>query len=306
MSDNTIDVKKNNLKLSVNIYLRSILAAVLGLIVYLSLSVIVSGISTKKIGYYIYQTGEDGTASVVSEVYYSDTSTDATVTAASVSSTASTVASTSAAAYGTTMSASGETQTAAGTESTLSDESAQTSVLTTESTNTASTQYIYSEVPAGTNIALDIISELFLIILLLVMPYSILWSQGDKDCNSVHFGHMDEDKLRGLKVGAVAGIPSYIAYIILLLSKLGLFLPHYFTAYRFLNISYLPLINLIIGSGVSATMDVSWINLFILFIILAIFPFVCHLSYVLGYKQISISEKIIYTDPSKKKRRKRY
>lgn len=90
--------------------------------------------------------------------------------------------------------------------------------------------------PVGAEIALNVLSSILMLLLLAAFPYSIVWSKGDRDKNSVNFGHMQEDKLRGLKVGLMAAIPSAIGYIVLVLSKLGVCFSKYIFLYRFANV----------------------------------------------------------------------
>jgi hypothetical protein len=159
--------------------------------------------------------------------------------------------------------------------------------------------------PAGAESALVIISQTFMLILLVAMVYSKLWERGDKDNNRVNFNRMPEDKLRGLKVGLMAAIPSFAFYLLLVVSKLGLITDKYFALYRFLNISFMPIINRLAGAGVSSSRDVSWVSFLVILLTLSVVPLAAHLAYILGYKQISISEKIIYVNPEKRRKRRK-
>ena len=296
-----------NLKMAANVFFRTVFSAILCIILYMSLTMIFTGMFTKSIGERLVEYDEAaGTTTVLSEIYYSNTTTTAQTTASTM---ADTTASTGAVGEA-------ETSTGAnsGTESTAAGgaagEQATTSVSTATSTTTTlpSNQRwepIRTEVPAATKLVFDIIAQVLMLILLVSLPYSKLWMQGDKDSNLVQFGHMAEDKLRGLKVGLMAGIPSFILYLILLLSKLGLVFPKFIFTYRLFNFCFMPVFNGVIGTTVKTTPDVSWLSMLVLLVTVVIIPFVCWLAYLLGYKHIAVSEKLVYVNPQKKKKRRR-
>lgn len=100
----------------------------------------------------------------------------------------------------------------------------------------------------------------------------------------------------------MAAIPSGVAYLILLICRLLHTGTVYFACYRFFNTPFMPIYNRL-TQGVETIGDVSWAAMLVFFFFLAVVPLICHVSYMLGYKQISISEKLIYVNSDKKKRR---
>ncbi len=282
------DMKKANLKLAVSVFLRTLLSALLCFIVYMSIVMVVTGLTTKTIGTQIYETGSDGKAVLIYEETFASTTQTTVQTVATSAQAAST-----------------EVQGAESSDvSDASDAAGETTASTLPSNQYS--QPIRSEVPHSATVAMNILSQVMMLLLYVSIPYSLLWMQGDKDSNMVHFKHMPEDTLRGLKVGLMAAIPSFAFYVVLLLSKLGVVFPNYFFLYRFLNIAFLPLMSAFTGTAASATVDVPWLGIGVILLTLAVLPAVCHLAYTLGYKHISISEKIIYVDPAKKKKKRRY
>ena len=276
-------VRKENFKMALQVWLRSILSVVLSFFVYMSITVLVTGLFSEDIGYRIYETTSSGERVLIEEHLYADDSS----AAPAVSS-----------------------ETPVGPDLPGGQENAS-AVSDTSSAATRETlpegqfrETIRSDPPAAASIAGDVIASICMLLLTAAFPYSIVWSKGDRDKNSVNFGHMQEDKLRGLKVGLMAGIPGALAYIVLILSKLGVFFPGYIFVYRFMNTPFLPIINAL-TRGVSTTPEVSWTAILVMLIVVAFVPLVCHFGYVLGYKQISLSEKFIYVNPNKKKRRRR-
>lgn len=292
-----------NLKIAVNVFLRTIFSAILAIIVYMSLIIIGNGFFTQTVGERLVEYDEAaGTTTILSEIYYSNTTTTISTTQTTAGSTtpASGDASTA------TGSAGGTDSTAAGGAAAGESES-DTSTGSTTTTLPSNQRWepIRTEIPASTETALNVISQILMLLLLVSLPYSKLWMLGDRDSNAVQFGHMAEDKLRGLKIGAMAGVPYFILYILLFLSKLGLLFPNFIFVYRLTNLTFLPTFNELIGASVRTTVDVSWFAMFILLLTVLVVPFVCWLAYLLGYKHISLSEKFIYVNPKKKKKRRR-
>ena len=299
------NLNKENIKLAGNVFLWTIFAAVLNFIIYMSITMIISGITTKAIGEQIYETAENGKRILVTEIIYDKTSTTTTQTGSQTGSTAASTASTAStdnSATTVSTNASGTTTASGGTAA--SGTASQTAGTTLKENQTKIVKY--SEMPASASTALDIITQTFMLILFVAMIYTKLWERGDKDNNSVHFGRMNEDRLRGLKIGLFAAIPSFLFYVLLILSKLKLIMPGYFFLYRFLNISFLPIVSRIAGKNNFSAADVSWLSVFAILLTLFVSPLVCHIAYLLGYKQISISEKIIYVDPKKRRKKRRY
>lgn len=164
---------------------------------------------------------------------------------------------------------------------------------------------VRSELSNGVAITRDIISTLFMLILLGSFPYSVLWSMGDRDKNAVQFGHREEDKYRGLKIGSMAAIPSAGLLLFFIIGKLGVASAPALMAYRFLNVPFLPLINRICDPLTTATAaEASWLVVAFGLLIVVYVPLFAAIGYWLGYKQISLTEKFIYVNPNKKRKRR--
>lgn len=298
----TGDVWKENWKLALNVFLRTVLVAVLCFFVYMSLSTIVQGVSTHRVGYEIWERDENSNWSMLEQHL------DETGTASTAGSTAGATTSS-----GMPVTSSSGVTAEKGSSSAAGNTSAETgskdkSSVTAEETLPTNQQkrFIYSEVPKGASLALDIISEIFMLLLLASFPYTVLWPQGDRDKNKVQFGHMAEDKLRGLKVGLIAGIPSYIGYILLIFSHMKIFTPTYYGIFRLMNMPFMPLLDRMAGGvQVRSAADISLPGLLGMAVTILLVPLICHLAYTLGYKQISLIEKFVYVNPNKKKKRRR-
>lgn len=267
---NAVDIRKGNIKLSVSIWLRTILAAVMSFFVVTSIMMLSGAVFTREIGYRLYRVDSEGNQTLVEEHYYADESEDAS------------------------------------SEAPVSEDSPSSG----EEETTTTTEQLYketlrSEMSPGARVAQDVICSILTLLLLAAFPYSVMWTQGDKDNNSVHFGHMAEDKLRGLKVGALAAIPSAGAYILLILSKLGVLLPNYYAFYRFMNVPFMPILDRLTGGTALMTAEISWGAIAAMLMTVVFVPLLAHVGYWLGYKEISLVERFIYVNPNKKKRRRR-
>lgn len=158
---------------------------------------------------------------------------------------------------------------------------------------TVSTVSIRSQISKSGKIFFLVISQVFCILILCAFVYPDIWHNGTNDSNLVRFKHKKEDKLKGVKIGAFASIPSYLMLIFLVIAKLGAF-PNFPTAlYKFLNSSVYSFIEVILGGAVSVSELAVW-RLALLFLLPLLIPAVAGTAYLLGYKNISVGEKLVY------------
>ncbi len=162
-------------------------------------------------------------------------------------------------------------------------------------------QVIYTrEIPRGADAVMGVVTSVCTWLIFALFPYNTLWGIGSHDDNYVQLGRMQEDKLFGLKVGVVASIPSAILYLLLVLGKFGVFPNVIIRWHRLLNPAFIPYIDAI-EQGASAATELSVGALLAVGVIWLFVPFVCWLAYYLGYRQISIREKLVYKKNSAKK-----
>lgn len=268
--------RRAEIKMAGRVYLRTVLAGFLNVILYMSLAMLASGLGTKTIGERVFEKGSDGSVVMVTEYTYSETTT----------------------------AAASETEAADASSETESGGPTRETEASAALPSNQYTETIRSEMPGWLSAALDVVSQAMMLILLISMPYSVLWTQGDKDSNAIHFGRMKEDRLRGLRVGLMAAVPSAAAYLVLLADKAGVLPFSYFYPYKILNVSFMPIILGMTGRSVSAAADVSWARVLLLSLTLVVVPAICAAAYLLGLKNISLMEKFLYVNPNKKKRRR--
>ena len=105
-----------------------------------------------------------------------------------------------------------------------------------------------TEVTKTGNTVFTVVTQLFVILLLNAFIYSKLWHEGTKDDNAVRFGHMSEDKLKGLKVGLLANIPYALIFVCAFISFL---IKKGFSAvsaiYVITNYNFWPILNAVWG-----------------------------------------------------------
>ncbi len=131
-------------------------------------------------------------------------------------------------------------------------------------------------------------TQSIIIIILFAFIYSQLWRVGNKDFQAVKIGKRNEDKLRGLKIGLIASVPHFITFICLVL------IPKFKTSiYIIINYHYFMINSSIIGNAKPAG-ELVITDLILLFLPFLIVPMASTFSYIIGYKDISFSEKFIY------------
>lgn len=137
-----------------------------------------------------------------------------------------------------------------------------------------------------------IVSQIFCIMILLCFIYPNLWQLGTKDSNLVKFKHEEEDKLKGLKIGLISVVPIYLFLLCLLGAKVfGFNLSP--LLFKTLNPCFFSLIEVILNGAKTAAELSAW-RYALLFVLPLIIPAAAAGSYILGYKNISIGEKMVY------------
>ncbi len=155
-------------------------------------------------------------------------------------------------------------------------------------------QIVYTrEIPRGYDIATNILSGLLSLVIFGLFPYNTLWEMGSRDNNYVQLGRVDEDKLFGLKVGTITSIPSIILYFLLVLGKFGIVPNSIIAFHRLLNAAFIPYIDAV-EMGAKAATELSIGSVVALGATCLFIPIVCWLAYYLGYRQISLREKMVY------------
>ncbi len=137
------------------------------------------------------------------------------------------------------------------------------------------------------------IAQIVSLIFFVIMVPREVQKIGDRDAHRVARGELAEDKLKGVKIGAVASAFSLFSYICLILyktevlGKTGLFIYQYFNYYSF---GYQTLI--FGGDPKAPVFDTSAMILAFLPVLMPML--VCGIAYILGYKDINLYQKTVY------------
>lgn len=147
---------------------------------------------------------------------------------------------------------------------------------------------IRTEPKKSAKITMEIITEIFCLLILIFFIYNDLRKIGARDINSVKYESHKEDKLKGLKIGLVAIAPSIILLIIALAT------PKFSTVLFGLLNTYAYQLIFSFSKGITYLADMAVWKVCVIGLFLLIVPVVSAISYLFGYKSISIKEKLIY------------
>ncbi|MBR6510322.1 MAG: hypothetical protein IKT38_06930 [Clostridia bacterium] len=135
--------------------------------------------------------------------------------------------------------------------------------------------------------------QLLCLILTASLLYPEIWHFGFKNLNAVSFKREKEDKLKGLKIGLFAIIPAVIALLFIFITKDNILKGFPIAYYRLANAFSYGFSGLICGDLIYAN-ELNILQYLGMLSLQAIIPIITTFAYLLGYKNISISEKLIY------------
>lgn len=142
---------------------------------------------------------------------------------------------------------------------------------------------------AGMNTYLTV-SQLIGVLLMTGFIYPNVWDLGAKDSNLVKFKHKKENKLRGLKIGLLAVAPAVLIMLLIFVFGRKIFNVALFSM---LFANFYGAIKAISGSAHMVGELAVW-QMAIMLLLLFIAPAISCGAYLLGYKDISLSERFIY------------
>lgn len=159
---------------------------------------------------------------------------------------------------------------------------------------TVTTSIIRSPVSKTGNTVFLTVTQIICLILLAGMIYPSLWQRGTRDSNLVHFKHQPEDKLKGLKCGMVAIIPSLLLLTVLTVAKSAKTISAFPVALLNMACASTYSFNTLICGDAVAIGDLSLLKMLLYILLQFLVPVIAYGAYLLGYKNISIGEKIMY------------
>ncbi len=150
-----------------------------------------------------------------------------------------------------------------------------------------------SEISAVGNNVFLIITQIINFSILVMFIYPSFWTKGTKDSNLVSFKHKRSDILKGVKAGFLAIIPSILFYIYIFTTKNSASAELSANIFKFLNAPYYSVCEILFKDA-GRLADISILHLFIVFSLCLSIPLISGIGYYLGFKNISLGEKLIY------------
>lgn len=141
-------------------------------------------------------------------------------------------------------------------------------------------------------------TQLLSLIMVVAFASNTAYKQGFKDSNLSKIGHIKKDMLKGLKIGLVGNAPFYVLFALLIVMACVL-APDFLTVwYAFLNAHFYSFI-MLITEGAQTASQLGAGQYVLLFLLQLIIPAVSTVAYILGFKEINLSEKIVYKKEGK-------
>ncbi len=138
-----------------------------------------------------------------------------------------------------------------------------------------------------------VLTQVFNFVMVFAFASNTSYKQGFKDVNLVKIGHVKNDMLKGLKIGLIGNIPFFALMLLMAVMAAGL-APAFRTVwYAFLNGHFYSFIIWITG-GVQTVAELNAVQYALLALLQFIVPAISAVAYVLGFKEINLTEKIMY------------
>lgn len=142
-----------------------------------------------------------------------------------------------------------------------------------------------------TNRAVLVLHQIANLLFVILFIFYVSYNQGFHAYNLVKNGRQKECKAYGLFTGLLAISPTLLVSLLTIFSKLQV-LPDILNIYRLFNSPYVPIVHAMLESTYMA--QVSMQTLLITMLFPLIVPVVSAISYAIGYRQIFISDVILY------------
>ncbi len=147
-------------------------------------------------------------------------------------------------------------------------------------------------------LALNIVNAVALaveLIIYVVTVFNPVWDRGYKDSNAVAYHHKQENLFTGVIIGLIASVPAFLGYLALIVEKAVGFFSALPAWYRIVNMTFYPLLSWLFGAAATeGSAALSWSAVVWSAAHLLVLPIACGVAYLLGYKGISVHEKLVY------------
>lgn len=153
-------------------------------------------------------------------------------------------------------------------------------------------EYKLKELSANALNTATVVSQIFCFFLLATFVYPTVWDIGFKDGNKVKFKRIEPDKFKGLKIGLLAQVPG-VVFLIFLFAAQGITKNIPIDLYKLVTAPLYGFIELVKGDA-STFGNLKVLNFIFILLLHLIVPVIAHISYILGLKNYSIGEKLIF------------
>lgn len=256
-------MKPDPIKFSGVLLLRAVIASVLAFIVYMSVAFMFTSFGTQVIGYTVYKQEGTGAMEKVGDYYYSQLDD-------------------------------------------LKEQAKENGETTTDKETGVTTTYyrqsIRSEMKPWMKFLSIFLAEICMIGIYISTLYVSAWERGNKDRKHVKYDGQPKTPWFGLQSGLYASIPYYLAFVVLLGSKLGLWFPTFAGTFKLFVLPFFPLVVIMVPTASSA--ELAWWVLPIFLLISGIKPLTSHLAYTLGFQNKLLRNYLLYGDGKKRKKNK--
>lgn len=143
-----------------------------------------------------------------------------------------------------------------------------------------------------------LITQSLSLIMIIAFAGHSVYNIGFKDSNLVRIGSKKKDILKGLKIGLVGNVPFFILFILIIVAACGAAPKIPTLWYASLNSHFYAVITGV-SSGTELVSQLDVWQYIIFFLLQLIVPAIAAIGYVLGFKEIRLSEKIMYKKEDK-------
>jgi hypothetical protein len=138
-----------------------------------------------------------------------------------------------------------------------------------------------------------IVTQLLCMIMVVSFASTASYKQGFKDSNMVRLGHKKKDMLKGFKIGLIGNVPFFAVAIFMIAATCGL-APGFKTSwYAFISGHFYSFI-VWITNGAQTLGEVGVLQHVVLVLLQFIVPVISCVAYILGFKEINLTEKLVY------------
>ena len=136
------------------------------------------------------------------------------------------------------------------------------------------------------------ISTVLCLIIVIAVLYNNMWKYGNNDRTAVKYRNQKEQTHKGFIVGLIARAPALLLLFLLTLFKNGFAKNISIKFFGLLNTYLFDFLNIISNNTVFG--NIAFWQVAVILLMLLIVPLSCWVAYYLGFKDVIISEKIVY------------